>query len=415
MSPPPPVRQDHIQLGRQLDIFTTDPLVGAGLPLWLPAGAAVRYELEQFILELERRAGYEHVVTPAVAKQELYARSGHWEYYAQDMFPPMETGEAGERLVLRPVNCPHHILVYRHADRSYRDLPLRLAELGDMYRMERSGVVSGLSRVRAMTLNDGHVFCRPAQVGEEVAAILDLVDASYDRLGLVVSEVRLSTRDEASDKWAGDSEQWRSSEAALRAVLGARDGAWTETPGDAAFYGPKVDIDVADVHGRAFTLSTVQVDLWMPDRFDLRYVDEEGARQRPVMVHRSILSTAERLMAFLLERTQGRFPYWLAPEQVHLLPVSDTHAQAAREVAASLRCAGVRSEVVPASRSLGSRVRRAADRMVPVTAVLGDREVEAGQVSVRLRGSRDAVSVTLPALQGALEGAGRDRLQMPVL
>lgn len=404
--------RDHVAIGRELGIFTTDPLVGAGLPLWLPAGTAVRQAIDGFVTELERRSGHQHVMTPHLGKRRLYELSGHWEHFADDMWPPMAVG--GDELVLRPVNCPHHVLVYRHALRSIADLPLRIAELGGMYRMERSGVLTGLSRVRSMTLNDAHVFCAPEQVDGEVASVLDDVDRCYEALGLEVAEVRLSTRG-APGTWAGEAADWDRAEAALRAVLADRGVDAVEAPGEGAFYGPKIDVEVVDAHERTLTLSTVQVDLWMPGRFDLTYVDSGGARRRPVMVHRSLLSTAERLVAHLLEHHDGALPFWCAPEQVVVLPVTDEQAPAAEAVAASLVAEGLRATSAGASSSLGRRVRAAASRRVPVILVLGPREVEADEVSVRLRGGGRARVVDRGACEEALVAADRERLAAPAI
>ncbi|MGI9016247.1 MAG: threonine--tRNA ligase [Euzebya sp.] len=359
---------DHITLGRDLEIFTTDPRVGPGLPLWLPNGTAIRRELDTFILELEQRAGYDHVMTPQLGKRQLYEASGHWDYFADDMFPAMQVGT--EQLVLRPVNCPHHVAVYQHSERSFRDLPLRIAELGTMYRLERSGVVAGLGRVRAMTLNDAHIFCRPEEVAMEIDGVLDLVEVSYRALGLEVTGIKLSRRS-PEGKWAGEEANWQLTEQALKSALTARGLDFEDAPGEAAFYGPKIDIEVTDVKGRALTLSTIQVDLWMPQRFGLEYVASGGGRERPVMIHRSVTSTAERLMALLLETTQGSFPFWLSAVQTVVLPVASAHAAQARQIADRIRTRGVRVRVDDHEATLGSRLRAASESHVPVIVILG--------------------------------------------
>ncbi len=375
---------DHRRLGRQLGIFATDEACGAGLPLWLPAGAAVRGEIERFIVELERRHGYAHVYTPELAKRELYERSGHWDHYRDDMYPPMDVG--AEQVVLRPMNCPHHILVFAAEPRSARDLPFRLAEMGTMFRYERSGVVGGLSRVRQMTLNDGHVFCAADQVESEIATILSLVAEAYQALAIPAPSFRLSLRD-PGPKYVGDAGLWSRSEAMIRSALDGLGLDYHEAGGEAAFYGPKVDLQVTDPHGREQTLSTIQVDFYLPGRFDLSY--RRGVdREQPVMVHRSIVSTMERMVAHLLEVHNGALPVWLAPTQVAVLPVVDQARTHATEVRDALRRGGLRVELDDRDATLGARVRDAQRRRIPYVAVIGEREVAGATVSVRLRDSR---------------------------
>ncbi|NUP67078.1 MAG: threonine--tRNA ligase, partial [Nonomuraea sp.] len=316
---------DHRRLGRELGIFDTDPLIGSGLPYWLPAGAAVRKAVEDYVHELERRHGYQHVNSPVLGKRELYERSGHWAHYAEDMFPPMNVG--GEEFVLRPSLCPHHAIVYRSRGRGRRELPLRVAELGGMYRSELSGVLGGLTRVRAIQLNDGHVFCAPEQAAAEVSAALDLIEAAHARLGVRAARYRLSLRGEGG-KFVDDPEMWSRSESILRGVLDERGRAYDEERGEGAFYGPKIDVQIADPAGRESTLSTVQVDFFQPERFDLRY---DGGH-RPVMVHRSVVGGIERLVAHLIEVHGGAFPAWLAPVQAVVLPLSDAERPAAEDV-----------------------------------------------------------------------------------
>jgi threonyl-tRNA synthetase len=373
---------DHRRLGRELGLFTTDELLGAGFPLWLPAGAAVRAELERYIVDEERRGGYAHVATPALARRELYEVSGHWAHYADDMFPPMRVG--GSDLVLRPMNCPHHVLVYRSAGRSYRELPLRIAELGAMYRAERSGVVGGLSRVRAMTLNDGHLFCAPEQVAQEVAGVLRLIRRAYGVLGIAASRYRLSLGGEGG-KYVDDGALWGQAEAELRAGLALAGIEAEQTPGEAAFYGPKIDVQVRDPQGREETLSTVQVDLLLPRRFGLTYTGVDGQAHVPVMIHRSVLSTLERLVAHLIEVHGGAFPPWLAPVQAVVLPVgAPGHAQRVRDllIDGGVRCA------LDSEGTLAARVRAAQAQRIPYVLVVGAREAEAGTVALRLRDGR---------------------------
>ncbi|MEU4577627.1 threonine--tRNA ligase [Nonomuraea sp. NPDC023979] len=381
---------DHRRLGRELGIFDTDPLIGSGLPFLLPAGAAVRKAVEDYVHELERRNGYQHVHSPVLGKRELYERSGHWAHYAEDMFPPMRVG--GEEYVLRPSLCPHHALVYRSRQRSHRDLPLRLAELGGMYRSELSGVLGGLTRVRAIQLNDGHVFCRPEQAAGEVSAALDLIEAAHAQLGIRAARYRLSLRGDGA-KFVDDPELWARSEAVLREVLQRRGRPYDEERGEGAFYGPKIDIQIADPAGRESTLSTVQVDYFQPERFELSY----AGGGRPVMVHRSVVGGLERLLAHLVEVHAGAFPAWLAPVQAVVLPLSDAEQPAAEDLVRRAVAEGLRAELAPAAKgSLGARIR--AHRLVPYQLVVGPREAASGAASVRLRDGSQAGAVPLAEL-----------------
>jgi threonyl-tRNA synthetase len=373
---------DHRKLGRELEMFHTDPLVGAGLPMWLPAGAAARHAVEEYIREQERRAGYQHVYSPPLAKPELYRLSGHLPHFADDMFPPMAVGE--DQLVLRPSLCPHHAIMYRSRGRSYRELPVRIAELGGMYRSELSGVLGGLSRVRAIWLNDAHNFCAPEQLGDEVAAVLDLVGRAHAALGIEPSGFQLSLRD-GGDKYVGPAELWHRAEDMLRQALIAAGVGFVEAPGEAAFYGPKIDIQVRDSAGREWSLSTVQLDFHQPSQFGLSYVDADGARRQPVMVHRSIVGGLERLFAHLIEVHEGAFPAWYAPVQLLALPVGEAQRDAAASFVAGCLDAGLRAEVSSAG-SLDNRIRKG--RRVPYLAVIGAREAAAGEVSLRLRDGR---------------------------
>ncbi len=375
---------DHRKLGRELELFATDPLAGSGLPIWLPDGAAARHAVEEYVRERERRNGYRHVVSPPLGRQELYALSGHLDHFGDDMFPPMSV-DAGDDLVLRPSLCPHHALVFRARGRSHHELPLRLAELGGMYRAERSGVLGGLSRVRAISLNDGHTFCAPEQVVDEVSAELALIRQAHADLGVVASGFRLSLRG-AGAKYVDDEAMWQQAEADLRAALGRAGVAYVEAPGEAAFYGPKIDVQVRDDAGREQTLSTVQVDYGKPARFGLRYVAADGSRRVPVMVHRSMVGSMERLFAHLIEVHAGAFPAWYAPVQVEVLPVGADQGAAAEAFRRAGVEAGLRVEVSAAG-SLGARVRRG--RRVPYQAVVGAREAAADAVALRLRDGRE--------------------------
>ncbi|MEU7110836.1 threonine--tRNA ligase [Streptomyces sp. NPDC046182] len=378
------MHHDHRKLGRELDLFDTDPLIGAGLPYWLPDGAVVRHALEEYVREVERRAGYRHVYSPVLGKRELYEISGHWAHYSDDMFPPMELG--GEQVVLRPSLCPHHAVIYRSRPHSHRDLPLRMAELGPMYRSELSGVLGGLTRVRAIQLNDAHIFCALEQVKEEAAGALELIRRAYEAMGIVPARYRLSLPGPGG-KYVDAPELWRRSVDLLREVLDDSGLPYESAEGEAAFYGPKIDVQVADRAGRESTLSTVQIDFHQPERFDLRYVGADGARHRPVMIHRSVVGSVERAVAHLLEQHGGAFPGWLAPVQVVVLPVSESERVAAEALAARCVERGLRAEVAGPDRgSLGARVRAA--RLVPYQAVIGAREAADGLVALRLRDGR---------------------------
>jgi threonyl-tRNA synthetase len=362
---------DHRRLGRALRLFATDPLVGSGLPLWLPDGAVIRSELHRLAAQEAVQGGCQQVYTPVLAKRELFERSGHWAKFSDDMFPPMIIG--GEQFVLRPANCPHHVLVYAAEQRSFRDLPLRLAELGSMFRSELSGVLGGLSRVRQINLDDTHVFCAPGQVRDEVARSLDAVGRCYRLLGIEPARYRLSRRGQSRDYLGGD-DLWADAEGHLGDALGKAGLDYEDAPGEAAFYGPKIDIQVADPAGREETLSTIQVDFNLPERFDLCFTGSDGHPHRPVMIHRGVLSSMERLVAHLIEHYDGAFPPWLSAVQVIVVPVAEQHAGLARGLAQRIRAAGLRAECDPADATLGARIRRARERRIPYVAVIGDRE-----------------------------------------
>ncbi|MGY0236280.1 threonine--tRNA ligase [Longispora urticae] len=363
------------RLARDLGLIHNHPLIGAGLPVWLPAGAAVRSAIEDYVRGLERRAGHQQVYSPPIGKRELYELSGHWQHFADDMFPVMDDE------VLRPSLCPHHALVFASRGRSYRELPVRISEIGQMFRAERSGVVGGLNRVRCITLNDAHLFCAPDQLDAEVGSVLDLIGECYARLGISGHRYRLSLRGPGAKYVEGDA-MWARAEGILRAALVDRGLAFEELPGEAAFYGPKIDIQVPDAAGREWTLSTVQLDFHKPERFDLSYTAADGSRQRPVMIHRSLVGSMERLLGLLLDQHDGALPAWCAPVQVAVLPVADADPG---EFVAAARAAGLRVEV-HADGGLGARVARATADRVPYVAVIGAREAAAGAVSLRVRG-----------------------------
>jgi threonyl-tRNA synthetase len=384
---------DHRRLGRELRLFDTDPLVGAGLPLWLPDGAVIRAELERLAAEEAVRGGCQRVYTPVLGKRELYERSGHWDQFADDMFPPMTVG--GEEFVLRPANCPHHALVYAAQQRSVADLPVRLTELGSMFRSELSGVLGGLSRVRQINLDDTHVFCAPDQVGAEIAAGLRGLRRVFRLLGIDIAGYVLARRGEGG-KYLGDDSLWRHAEDQLAAALREFGLDYADAPGEAAFYGPKIDVQVRDPGGREESLSTVQLDFNQPERFRLWYIGHDGRRHRPVMIHRGGMSSMDRLVAHLIERYDGAFPPWLAPLQVLVLPVAGDHGPAAASLARRLRDAGLRAECAAATDSLGARIRRAHDRKVPYLAVIGDSELAGSgppRVALRLRDGRQLAGI----------------------
>ncbi|WP_425541079.1 threonine--tRNA ligase [Streptomyces rimosus] len=375
---------DHRRLGRELGLFGSDPLIGSGLPYWLPDGATVRHTLEEYVRDAERRAGYQHVYSPVLGKRELYELSGHWSHYNEDMFPPMDLG--GEQVVLRPSLCPHHAVIYRSRAHSYRELPLRMAELGGMYRAELSGVLGGLSRVRAIQLNDAHIFCTLDQVADEAQAALGMIRRAYEALGIRPSRYRLSLPGPGG-KYIAAPEMWERSTALLTEVLDRSGLPYEEGEGEAAFYGPKIDVQVADSSGRESTLSTVQIDFHQPERFDLHYIGPDGARHRPVMVHRSIIGSVERAVAHLIEEHGGAFPAWLAPTQLVILPISDSEVAAAEAVVERCARLGLRARLAgPERGSLGARIRE--DRRVPYQAVIGAKEAADGHVALRLRDGR---------------------------
>ena len=376
--------RDHKKLGKDLKLFAVDDRVGPGLPLWLPDGATIRRELERFIVDEELSRGYQHVRTPDVARLELYRQSGHVQLYKDYMYPPM-TFEDGEELELRPVNCPHHIVVYQTELRSYRELPLRIAEIGNNWRYERSGTLAGMNRVRAFALNDAHIFCTPEQLMDEVRGAIDLALYFSKVLGIDEFWYRLSTRDDVKEKWLGDEDQWAEAQAALAEALESMGQKYEVGVGEAAFYGPKIDFQVFDAHRREFTNSTVQVDFQLPQRFELEYVAEDGTRKRPVMVHRGAAGAMERLFSYLIERYAGAFPTWLHPTQVVVASVKDEFNDYARQVGDRLRAARLRVHVDHRSERLDRKVRDAKLKKVPYIAVVGGKEVEARHVNVQNR------------------------------
>jgi threonyl-tRNA synthetase len=377
-------KRDHKRLGRELKLFKLDERTSPGNVIWLPNGATVRRELERWIVDEELARGYQHVITPDFARLDLYRQSGHWDLYREFMYPVMKA-EDGEELELRPVNCPHHILVYESELRSYRELPLRVAEIGRNYRWEKSGELMGMIRVRSFALNDAHIFCTPEQLHAEILSAIQLSQHFMRTLGVSDYRYRVSVRGEDRSKYLGSDEQWANAEAALTGALDAIGEGYDLGAGDAAFYGPKIDFQVRDAHRREFTNSTVQVDFQLPERFDLEYVAADGSRRRPVMVHRGAFGSMERMTAYLIEHYAGAFPTWLAPVQVVVLPIADAHLDYAREVTEQLRGCRVRVELDDRSERVRKKIAEAQARKVPYMLVVGQREAESGEVSVRNR------------------------------
>lgn len=397
--------RDHRKLGKELDLFMVSPEVGSGLPFWLPKGATIRRTIERYIVDKEVSLGYQHVYTPIMGDVELYKTSGHWDHYQEDMFPPMDMGD-GEMLVLRPMNCPHHMMVYKNAIHSYRELPIRIAELGMMHRYEKSGALSGLQRVREMTLNDGHTFVRPDQIKDEFKRTLELMVAVYADFNITDYRFRLSYRDpNNTDKYFDDDAMWEKAQAMLKAAMDELELDYFEAEGEAAFYGPKLDVQVKTALGTEETLSTIQLDFLLPERFDLTYVGEDGENtHRPVVIHRGIVSTMERFVAYLTEVYKGAFPTWLAPIQATIIPVSvDAHGDYAYEIKERLQMKGLRVEVDDRNEKMGYKIRASQTQKIPYQLVVGDKELEDATVNVRRYGSKETAVEDLNIFIDAME------------
>lgn len=388
--------RDHRTIGRDLDLFFVDPKVGAGLPYWMPKGATIRRVVERYIVDKEVADGYEHVYTPVLMNVDAYRTSGHWAHYRDDMFPPMDMGD-GEMLELRPMNCPSHIQIYKHHIRSYRELPIRIAELGMMHRYEKSGALSGLQRVREMTLNDGHTFVALDQIREEFAKVLKLIMDVYKDFDITDYYFRLSYRDpKNTDKYYANDEMWETSQSMLKAAMDDLGLDYVEAEGEAAFYGPKLDIQTKTALGNDETMSTIQLDFMLPERFGLTYVGQDGEEHRPVMIHRGIVGTMERFIAYLTEIYKGAFPTWLAPVQAEIIPVNEeAHGEYADKVRAELAKRGFRAEVDHRNEKLGYKIRESQTQKVPYTLVLGDEEMNANGVNVRRYGTEEQISKSL--------------------
>lgn len=385
--------RDHRVIGNDLDLFFVDPKVGAGLPYWMPKGATIRRVIERYIIDKEVANGYKHVYTPIMMNLDVYKTSGHWQHYREDMFPPMDMGD-GEQLELRPMNCPSHIQIYKHHIRSYRELPLRIAELGMMHRYEKSGALSGLQRVREMTLNDGHTFVAPSQILDEFKSILQLMIEVYHDFDINDYSFQLSYRDpKNTDKYFDDDEMWNNAQTMLKQAMDDMGLDYYEAEGEAAFYGPKLDVQTKTALGNDETLSTIQLDFMLPKQFDLHYIGEDGQEHRPIMIHRGLVSTMERFTAYLTEMYKGAFPTWLSPEQVKIIPVrEDLHADYAEDLRKELAAAGIRVSVDHRNEKMGYKIREAQTQKVPYTLVVGDNEVKDSGVTVRKYGEEKQVS-----------------------
>ncbi len=395
-------RRDHRKLGKELGLFMTSDLVGKGMPMFLPKGYTVWQELENYIKQKERRLGYQHVMTPCVGTVDLYKTSGHWDHYKDNMFPAMEVED--ESFVLRPMNCPHHMMIYANRPHSYRQLPIRLGEVAHDFRFEASGTLKGIERARHFCQNDAHLFVTPDQIKEEVAAVCDLIFEVYKDFGITDYRCTLSLRDPADKvKYHDDDEMWDKAESALREVLTDLGIQFTEEIGEAAFYGPKLDVNVRPAVGAEYTLSTCQLDFCLPAKFQLTYTDRDGSEKTPVVLHRAILGSLDRFMAYLIEETMGAFPTWLAPVQVKVLPVTDRAADYADQVADMLEDKGYRVEVDHRSEKLGYKIREARNERVPYMLIVGDQDIENGTVSPRHRTDGDLGAMSAEAFETILK------------
>ena len=389
-------KRDHRKIGRDMQLFMTDELVGRGMPMFLPRGYTIWRELENYIRDKELHLGYQHVMTPCVGTVELYKTSGHWDHYKENMFPAMEVED--EMYVLRPMNCPHHMRIYASRPHSYRDLPLRIGEIAHDFRYEASGTLKGIERGRHFCQNDAHLFVTPEQIKDEVSRVCDLIFECYKDFGITDYRCTLSLRDPADKhKYHDDDAMWNTAEAALREVLVELGIDFTEEIGEAAFYGPKLDVNVRPAVGAEYTLSTCQLDFCLPAKFDLKYIDRDGSEKTPVVLHRAILGSLDRFMAYLIEETMGNFPTWLAPEQVKLLTVTDRANAYAESIRSALEDAGVRVEVDDRNEKIGKKIREATLDKVPYMLVLGDRDIENATVSVRTRAGEDLGAMPLDA------------------
>ena len=399
--------RDHRKIGKELQLFTSSQLVGQGLPLWLPKGATIRRVIERYIVDKEERLGYNHVYTPVMGSVDLYKTSGHWDHYQDDMFPVMDMDN--EQLVLRPMNCPHHMMVYKNSIHSYRELPIRIAELGTQHRYEMSGALSGLQRVRGMTLNDAHIFVRPDQIKEEFKRVVNLILAVYKDFDLNDYSFRLSYRDpQDTEKYFDDDAMWEKAQGMLKEAMDELGLDYFEAEGEAAFYGPKLDVQVRTALGKDETLSTVQLDFLLPERFELNYIGEDGKQHRPVVIHRGVVSTMERFVAFLIEEYKGAFPTWLAPVQAQIIPVSpDVHLDYAKEIQEKLQAEGIRVSLDQRDEKIGYKIREAQMQKIPYMLVVGDNESRDGSVNVRKYGEQKSETISFEDFLASIKAEAR--------
>jgi threonyl-tRNA synthetase len=394
--------RDHRVLGKQLDLFSIQEVAGAGLIFWHPKGGLIRKAMEDWMREDCIRRGYEMVYTPHIMRRELWKISGHEENYGENMYPAMELDDAEYRL--KPMNCPGHILIYKNSPKSYRDLPVRYAELGNVYRYERSGTMHGLLRVRGFTQDDAHIFCTPEQIEDEVEGCIDFAQAVLNTFGFQEFKVELSTWDPSDKKFIGSAENWERATGSLKAVMDRKGIPYRTIPGEAAFYGPKIDIKLVDVLGRMWQLSTVQFDFNLPARFELAYKGEDGELHQPVMVHRALFGSVERFFGVLIEHYAGAFPFWLAPVQVGLVPISEKHLEYARTVRERLASAGVRVELDERNEKMNAKIREFGIHKVPFILIMGDKEMNSDEVSVRTRGKGDQGAMPVHAFLDRCKG-----------
>jgi threonyl-tRNA synthetase len=404
--------RDHRKLGRELELFTFSQKVGPGLPLWLPKGAQLRERLENFLKKVQREHGYDQVITPHIGLKELWETSGHYAKYGKDSFQPIKTPQEGEEFLLKPMNCPHHCEIYRSKPRSYRDLPLRLAEFGTVYRYEQSGELHGLTRVRGFTQDDAHIFCRPDQLKEEFIKVIDIILYIFKTLNFNDFTTQVSLRDpEDKQKYIGTDDNWEKAEKAILEAVEAKQMKAVVVPGEAAFYGPKLDFMVKDALGRKWQLGTIQVDYNLPDRFELEYIGADNQRHRPVMIHRAPFGSMERFVAVLIEHTAGKFPLWLAPDQVVILPISEKYHDYAEKVSEFLKNCDIRTLIDERNEKIGKKIRDNELRRIPYLLIVGEKEQESGSVSVRRQGEGDKGAMALKDFAGLVQGEVRQQLE----
>ena len=382
-------KRNHRKLGKQLGLFTIIPEIGQGLPIWLPRGYTIRRILEEYMLELEREAGYEHMLTPNIYKEELFKTSGHLDFYKESMYSPIKIDN--ETYYLKPMNCPAAMMVYKMSPKSYRELPYKLGEFGTVYRYEKSGELHGFQRVRGFTQNDAHLFCTEEQLGQVLIDTMDLLEKFYKDIGFKKYKFRLSLSDweDKPEKYAGDKEKWEIAENSLRKVLEEKKLEYEEMPGDAAFYGPKIDIQAVNVFGKEDSVSTIQLDFNLPERFEIKYIDSEGEEKQPYIIHRALIGSFERFFAFLIEHHGGDFPLWFTPEQVYVIPISEKHVEYAEKIYEELKLAKMRVNIDKRNKSMQSRIRDAEKLKIPYIVVVGDKEIDTETISVRARKNRE--------------------------